>query len=141
MSEKTLRKYVAGLIHGHCSQVESHATANGIPDTNYCIDGVEGWIELKFVRGNDKIKVRPSQASWFKKRLKAGAKNLFFMFRWEYQNLRNHYIIRVRDLAMLERLLSDPTPGAWGIEADGSWAKIIDVFEFNDILRGDAWKK
>lgn len=141
MSEATLRKYVARLIHGHCSQVESHATAIGIPDTNYCINGVEGWIELKYTTGNRAIKVRPAQWNWFRSRLKAGAKNLYFMFRWEYKGLTNHYLIRVRDLAMLERLRSDTTPGAWGIEATGSWAKIIDSIELNEILRGDVWKK
>lgn len=134
MSEKTLRKYVAGIIQGDVSQIESHATANGIPDTNYCVDGVEGWIELKFTKNNERIKVRPSQWVWFRRRIRAGAKRVFFMFKWEYKGLTNYYLIRVRDLAMLDVLHSDTTPAMWAIQAAGSWAKSIPADELNDIL-------
>lgn len=133
-NETTLRKYLSPLINGHVCQIESHATAVGIPDTNYCIKGVEGWIELKFARDNNKVKVRPLQWNWFRKRLKAGHTRLFLMLRWEYSNLTNHYLIRVRDLAMLERLRADLTPQAWAIEATGDWAKSIDPAELNEIL-------
>lgn len=133
-NETALRKYLAPLINGHVSQIESHATAVGIPDTNYCIKGVEGWIELKFTRDGNKVKVRPAQWTWFRRRLKAGHAWLFFMLRWEFGSVTNHYLIRVRDLAMLDRLRSDLTPQAWAIEATGDWAKSIDPVELNEIL-------
>jgi hypothetical protein len=133
-NETAARKYVSGLILGHVSQIESHATAVGIPDTNYCIKGVEGWIEMKYVFGDKKVKVRPMQWTWFRKRLKENHTRLFFMLRWEYGSLTNHYLIRVRDLAMLERLKRDLSPQVWAIEAAGSWAKSIPANELNDIL-------
>lgn len=135
-NETALRKYASSKMMGHVVQIESHATAVGVPDTNYCISGVEGWVEMKYTRDTDKIKVRPAQWLWFRKRLQAGNNRIFFLLRWEYGALINHYLIRVRDLAVLERLQADLTPQAWAIHASGSWAKSIDTDEFNDILRG-----
>lgn len=140
MSEKALRKYVASLIEGHCCQVESHATANGIPDTNFCVNGVEGWVELKFVRNNDKIKVRPSQWVWAKRRIAAGG-TVYFLVRHVRGQATLHYLMKVSDLAALDVLRSDTTPASWAIRAKRTWAKSIDSDALNCILRGeeDDW--
>ncbi|KKN27337.1 hypothetical protein LCGC14_0865620 [marine sediment metagenome] len=62
-----LRKY------GHFERIESHETAIGTPDVNYCINGYNNYIELKHTKSEKKgFKLRPSQCGWFKKRVKAG---------------------------------------------------------------------
>lgn len=63
----------------HISWIESHATALGAPDLNYCIDGVEGWLELK---ASPDIEIRASQVTWMKERIKSGGYPLFFL-RWD----------------------------------------------------------
>lgn len=88
MSETTFRKYLGGLLkecRAHVSQVESHETSAGIPDTNYCIGGIDGWIECKFAAAGrkNKVIVRKSQKVWFRDRLKVGAKRCFVAVRWE----------------------------------------------------------
>jgi len=53
----------------HLSWVESHATSPGAFDVNYCVNGVEGWIELKAF---PKIDIKISQVIWAEERIKAG---------------------------------------------------------------------
>ena len=74
MSETRLRKYVLDNIGhvGHWSKVESHDTSAGIPDLNYCMDGMEGWLELKFGNRVKAPKLRPTQCAWFRRRIKMG---------------------------------------------------------------------
>ena len=57
---------------GHFSRVESGETSVGIPDVDYCIDGIEGHLEIKYGTGDKLPKIRPSQVNWFKARHKAG---------------------------------------------------------------------
>lgn len=57
---------------GHFCRVEPPPTP-GIPDINYCVEGVEGWIELKVLyRGRfpyAKRFLRASQRRWMRQRL------------------------------------------------------------------------
>ena len=46
MSEAALWRRVRKGLPGHLVRVENAVEA-GTPDVNYCIDGAEGWIELK----------------------------------------------------------------------------------------------
>ena len=84
MNEASFRRKVSRAIEkagGHASAVESHATSPGIPDVDFCIDGVEGHIELK-IAGNGGM--RPTQLLWFRQRVRAGA-NPWIMV-WSPQN-------------------------------------------------------
>lgn len=66
---------------GHAVRVENGVEA-GTPDVNYCIEGVEGWIELKYakawpVREKTPLRVRhytEEQKDWARARLKAGGR-------------------------------------------------------------------
>ena len=59
--------------HGHFSRVESGATASGIPDVDYCVNGVESHIELKVCSDTRKgVKLRDTQYRWFRERVEAG---------------------------------------------------------------------
>lgn len=63
------------LPPGDYSRVEPPPTP-GIPDVNYCIEGIEGWIELKVGRNrrcpfNGRNKgLRASQRRWMRNRLR-----------------------------------------------------------------------
>jgi hypothetical protein len=77
ISESDMRREVVKLIEsdgGHASSVESHATSAGIPDLDFCWDGLEGHIELKFWTVKNNKGLRPSQVRWFRDRIKAGGK-------------------------------------------------------------------
>jgi hypothetical protein len=78
--ENALRKLVKNLFADdegvHLTWIESHATALGAPDIQYCCDSVEGWMELK--AGPD-IDVKASQVTWMRKHIAAGGYPLFLI--------------------------------------------------------------
>lgn len=57
----------------HWQRIETGWTAAGVPDVNYCAGGVEGWLELKAVAGF-LVTIRPMQAAWAARRLRAGGR-------------------------------------------------------------------
>ena len=73
--EAKMWKYLAPKLkpYGHFERIESHETAVGTPDVEYCIGGYTNRIELKFSDSEKKgLRLRPSQSGWFRKRVKAG---------------------------------------------------------------------
>lgn|SRR5262252_4168279 len=57
----------------HWVTVETSATAAGVPDCEYCHDGVQGWVENKLTRGLA-IDVWPTQVAWIERRIRAGGR-------------------------------------------------------------------
>lgn len=51
--------------------VELGALGSGVPDTNFCHEGVEGWVEFKKLNKNG-IDLRPEQIGWIKNRIRHG---------------------------------------------------------------------
>lgn len=113
----------------HLSWIESHSTAIGFPDINYCLYGVEGELELK--AGPD-IDVLASQVVWFKERLKAGGWPLF--------------LIQWGDVYMI-------VPGCWASDirhnpseenimrrATTIWAGKVPEIEFMKVLRNPKFE-
>lgn len=93
MNEAKFRKWAMDCIKkvgGHASSVESHAMSPGIPDIDFCIDGVSGHIELKVCSSRG---LRQSQVLWFRKRLKAGGSPWILVFSTEkvYLIAGEHY--------------------------------------------------
>ena len=80
--ESVLRKKVKDFAAWNISQgrpvhltwVESHQTALGAPDVQYCCYEVEGWLELKAFPDPE---VRASQVMWMEEHIKAGGFPLF----------------------------------------------------------------
>ena len=64
---------------GHFSRVEAHASADGIPDVDYCLDGTEGHLELKVGHSTKDPELRGSQFRWFKNRADAGGKPMVLL--------------------------------------------------------------
>ena len=58
---------------GHCVAIETGLIASGVPDSNYCINGHELWIESKHTSAWA-VKVRPAQVSWAEQRVRHGGK-------------------------------------------------------------------
>lgn len=48
-------------------------TGRGVPDSNYCCEGVEGWIEFKVTAGWT-VAMRPEQVGWLMRRSRAGGR-------------------------------------------------------------------
>lgn len=53
--------------------VETWSTGRGVPDLNYCYNGIEGWIELKFTTAWA-VKMEPGQVAWIERRKRAGGR-------------------------------------------------------------------
>lgn len=67
-----------GLFHknipGHWTAVETGVVSLGVPDSNYCVGGVEGWVEFKKSESDGVIRVRPMQSAWLFRRWRAGGR-------------------------------------------------------------------
>lgn len=57
----------------HWQAVESGGTASGIPDTNFCCDGIEGWVEMKQTSAWA-VGLTAEQASWHRTRRERGGR-------------------------------------------------------------------
>ncbi len=55
-----------------CS-IESGSTGAGIPDSNFCCNGVEGFVEFKQTTGHT-CPLRPEQVGWIARRVRAGGR-------------------------------------------------------------------
>jgi hypothetical protein len=63
----------ANLPQFDWTSVESGTTGGGIPDSNYCHGGTEGWIEYKQTAGYV-ITLRPEQVGWIARRVRHGGR-------------------------------------------------------------------
>lgn len=72
--EKKMWAYLRPKLkhYGHFERIESHETAVGTPDVDYCIKGYNNKLELKYTKKEKGCILRPSQAGWFKRRCAAG---------------------------------------------------------------------
>jgi hypothetical protein len=57
------------------NSVETGAVSGGVPDSNYCCGGVEGWIEFKQTAGWT-VPLRPVQVGWILRRTRHGGRVL-----------------------------------------------------------------
>lgn len=64
------KKHLKGF---HFQRIETGLTGGGVPDVNYCFDGVEGWIENKKTDGW-KVTIRPDQCGWISRRVRMGGR-------------------------------------------------------------------
>lgn len=67
-----LRKILHDNLPGHWTTIETGAVAQGVPDSNYCLNGVEGWVECKRSHSYGIVGMRPGQCAWLFKRWFAG---------------------------------------------------------------------
>jgi hypothetical protein len=65
----------------HWQSIESATTGGGVPDSNYCCRGVEGWVEFKQTHAWA-VKMKPEQVGWHLRRGRAGGRTFFAVRRW-----------------------------------------------------------
>lgn len=53
--------------------VETGGVSRGVPDTNWCCESVEGWIEFKATSGYT-VDLRPEQIGWIARRVRHGGR-------------------------------------------------------------------
>lgn len=97
----------------HLTRIESHATSIGQPDVNYCIDGIEGNVELKYTNSSKKgIILRPSQHQWFRKRVKAGGRPWVLV--WVNLPLQQpYYIVLTGESVVEHKLVQEKSIAMW----------------------------
>jgi hypothetical protein len=61
------------LPHFHWQSIEVGTVGRGVPDSNYCHRGVEGWVEFKKTDGWI-VSLRPEQVAWLLRRYRAGGR-------------------------------------------------------------------
>ena len=88
MSENNFWRYIKNHMKGIgiFTRIEN-SFFKGIPDVNFLIDGIEGWIELKYrekfpVRTNTPIRLQhftKEQKLWHKNRVENGGRTFLFV--------------------------------------------------------------
>lgn len=70
VDEKTFKRYICWILEmqGFDTQEHEDKLRVGVPDVSYGADGINGWIEFKWVTG----KLRASQVNWLAKRVLTG---------------------------------------------------------------------
>lgn len=115
--------------YGHFSRVESPETSPGIPDLDFCIDGVEGHIELKYGDTTKTPKIRPTQVRWFRDRVNNGGRPWLFVLL--VTGKAKHYLLfhgaQVPSLSRVNHLL-------WDGYTIHHWVDKMDWKDFISIL-------
>lgn len=65
----------------HWQSIETGGTGLGVPDSNYCHDSVDAWIEFKQTEGFA-VTLRPEQIGWLVRRAGAGGLVHVAVRRW-----------------------------------------------------------
>ncbi len=133
MSEQDLWEYTDQSIGdlGHFSRVESHLMSAGIPDVDFCIEGTEGHIELKY--GFNKVpKIRGSQARWFRNRVRAGGKPWMFTL-LEYTNHSPRYLLHEAE-GVVYLAAANWARAIWIGTAVKRWDTYVEWSEFLDTI-------
>ena len=107
--------------------VETWGTGRGVPDMNFCYNGVEGWVEFKRTK-HWKVNVAPEQVAWIERRLRAGGSVLIAVRRIQPATVDDLYLLhgsQARALAMGERPSTINALGVWsGGPARWNWQEI-----------------
>lgn len=134
-SEKGVWTYLASRIkkYGHFTRIESGSTVLGQPDVNYCILGMEGNLELKYVGAsgnNQRLTLRPSQYQWMNQRIHIGkARHVWAL---AYVESHDKWILvhgsKARDL------IEQPSVKGWLKVAHATWDGRINIEELVSCL-------
>lgn len=121
--ETTLRRYVARQLkaHGQVSQLESGATAAGIPDTLFfdADSRKDVWIELKHGAPKNRWELRKTQIAWMRRRIHKGG---FVFLLLKYSGGEDRYcLILVNDVTKLEFLSHNQNCLSWFSLAEKEW--------------------
>lgn len=137
MTEKRLWDTLKeGMDHtGHFDRIESHATSQGRPDVNYCIDGREGDIELKiYDRKRGGFILRASQNAWFCNRIRSGSSRAFILARYDDEFGKSTFLLI--DGKNSRHLIHDRSYEGWKEQSRLIWSQKINWSELKAVLKG-----
>jgi hypothetical protein len=111
----------------HWQSIESALMGGGIPDANYCCDGIEGWIEYKQTKVFS-VKFRPDQVGWHEYRSRKGGRT-FVAVRREWGQGDSLYIYRGRDIRLvkLHGVKAPPLAYFAGNPSQWDWRRIENI--------------
>lgn len=128
MAETNLWKWLRPYCPvGHYVRIENGEIGPGTPDVSFCVNGTEGWMELKDARSktakvpfpNEDVGLHKSQIRWIKDRLKAGGnvwvvarvgKSILFIPGKHYLAFNGATLSRLKFLSKLEIDMNNPAP-------------------------------
>jgi len=107
MKESDFSKFLIGRLPGHLQRIET-SVSSGVPDLNWCNEGLEAWLELKVTRAG-RTRLRPLQYSWGMRRTVAGGR-VVVVSRQANDTLHVHRFPLTIDDSLLEtiRIISPP---------------------------------
>ncbi len=118
---KEIRRNIGHL--GHWSRIESHATADGFPDTIFTKDMNTAFIELKQEDNEAKTPhIRPSQVRWFRREVRNGGNC------WLFSKIGNIYLLHK---GYHVEFLHSMGVEYWFMHAEGKW---IDEMEWDELI-------
>lgn len=65
--------FMSKIEQAHFQPVESWSTGQGVPDLNFCIAGIDGWIEMKKTATNS-VGITGEQVAWAERRGRNGGR-------------------------------------------------------------------
>jgi hypothetical protein len=151
-NEKRLWDIIKGWFPPNSSlnRIESHSTAVGFPDVEYCVpyafgSGIRyrGVLELKAVnKATDVVIFRPAQIGWLTKRIRAGDNPLLVLYIREDSlvSIISFVSLMGGDLDDTEDLRFPPRPTAKYLNENFAGRNVFDINKnpverFNDALR------
>ena len=131
------RLFQTNVTPGHLQPVETGLISTGVPDMNFCVDGAEGWVEMKQTDGWA-VTLEPEQISWLCRRARNGGRVFVAVRRWhdggprkgrpvdELWLLRGEYAPDLRSMGLrwvgTHEPLTGPLLGRWtGGPAHWNW--------------------
>lgn len=117
----------------HAQRIESRLTGSGIPDWNYCVKGVDGWIEAKYIAEWPKrkdttvrlTKYTAEQRLWLWERDRAGGRAFLVV------QVGNEYFIFD---AITAQEIGKKAKEFWYKQCLGNWKRTINKKELLQIL-------
>lgn len=132
MIDGGLRKlFRKNLPEFHWQSIETGGVGLGVPDSNFCRRGREGWIEFKQTSGWA-VTLEPEQAAWLDRRARAGGRVWIAVRRWGKGPRRGTYdelwLIEGKHALAARREGLRGTPGIVAVHAGGpagwDWRRI-----------------
>src|SRR6516162_9112454 len=125
MSDGDLRKlFRLNLPRFDWTAVETGLTSRGVPDSNYCYEGVEGWLEMKKTRG-PRVLVSPEQIAWAERRLRHGGKVFCAVRHGKDMSLFDGWAMRQLRLKRIDEV---EAIGTWtGGPSNWAWSDVASI--------------
>lgn len=115
---------------GHFCRIEN-SVGTGQGDVNYCVDGSEGWLELKVWPRE----ILPTQVNWSTLRLRAGGTI------WVMVQVKDDiYIVNPLAYSRAQTALDVESESIWKLSRDG-WGSLRELLRRRTRASGLTWQE